>query len=158
MGNSLTIERRCDDGVTRIALSGEITEEARFDELGPIEGAVVLDLAGIRRINSCGVREWIRFVRQVPPGTRVAYERCSPAIVTQANMIANFLGDGRVRSFVAPYYCETCDRAVEVLLDVERDFPERRPAAPERRCEACHGPLAFDDVEESYLAFVLSPP
>jgi anti-anti-sigma regulatory factor len=154
MSNSLKVERAENAGVTRISLAGDITEEARFDSVGPFTDQVVLDLSGIARINSCGVREWIQFIRAVPKGTRIAFERCPQTIVAQANMISNFLGGGRIRSFVAPYYCPKCDRAVEILLEAERDFSGKEPKAPARTCDKCGGPLDFDDVEDSYLAFL----
>jgi hypothetical protein len=150
----LKIERQARDGATHIALSGDITEEARFAEAGDLAGRVVVDLEGIQRINSCGVREWVQFVRRAPPDSDIRYTRCPPVIVAQANMIANFLGPGHVASFLAPYYCSKCDQATTVLLDVDRDFPEKRPVAPVKKCERCGETLVFDDFEDSYFAFL----
>jgi hypothetical protein len=152
--NPLRIEASTSKGVLRLAFSGEITEGARFDQVGPLRSAVVLDLGGIRRINSCGVREWMNFIRAVPSEVQLRFEACSCAMVTQANMIANFLGAGRLVSFSAPYYCPKCQTSSEVLLDVERDFPGATRRAPARACGTCGGPLTFDDVEESYLALL----
>src|SRR5207245_6922139 len=105
MPNSLRIDRKPGGDATRVCLSGEITEEARFDELGPVDSRVVFDLSGIRRINSSGVREWIQFMRSIPTSAKVTFERCPPPVVVQASMIANFLGAGRIVSFLAPYFC-----------------------------------------------------
>ena len=49
----------------RVQLVGEISENCDFAQLLGECGStdVILDLAEVRRINSCGVREWINFVR-----------------------------------------------------------------------------------------------
>ena len=42
----------------------EVDENADFTELRrSLKGAVVFKLGEVRRINSCGVREWVNFVR-----------------------------------------------------------------------------------------------
>lgn len=154
MGNPLRINRETRDQATRVALDGEITEESDLGDLGPLKSRVIFDLGGVKRINSCGVREWILFVNRVPPDRELYFERCSPAMIVQTNMIANFLRGGKIVSFSAPYYCEKCAQPREILLDVDRDFPDRKPSAPQRTCEKCGDVLVFDDVEESYLAFL----
>ena len=156
-GKSLTwsVERR--KGVLVVHLSGEVDENADFERLRSIlEGRVVLDLAEVKRINSAGVREWVNFVRNLPQVTELVFERCSPTIVSQLNMIYNFKGPAVVRSFYAPYVCERCDLDVDVLLDVEKHFPDRDPThVPEFECPECGQPLTFDDIPERYFAFIV---
>ena len=56
-------------GLTIVEFTGEIDENADFAELKKrLRGPVVFQLAEIRRINSCGVREWVNFVRDMPAG------------------------------------------------------------------------------------------
>ena len=89
---------------------GEVDEHADFRTLlDRLRGSVTFELAELRRLNSSGVREWVNFVRDLEPGvTELTLSACSPAIVTQLNMIANFRGPARVRSFLAPYVCTAC--------------------------------------------------
>jgi len=150
----LVIEKEVRDGTTRLSFKGDITEAARFDGVGPLAGAVVIDLSAVRRINSSGVREWVMFIRAVPATAQITYERCSPAFVTQAGMISDFLGAGRIRSLFAPYACEACGATAELLLDVEKDLAPARGRAPPRACEKCGKPMVFDDLEESFFAFL----
>jgi hypothetical protein len=101
------------------------------------------------------VREWVNFVRDLPQVSELTFSHCSPAIVTQLNMIYNFRGPARVRSFLAPYVCERCNREEERLLDVRQHFPSwDLTRLPEFRCEKCQTPLEFDDIPERYLAFL----
>jgi hypothetical protein len=163
-------------GQTHVELFGEIDENADFAELRRrLKGVVVFHLAEVRRINSCGVREWVNFVRELGQSradpddpddqesrvTELVLTHCSPAIVTQLNMIYNFRGQAKVRSFLAPYVCRACDHEEDVLLDVETHFagagPVRSRRPPELTCEKCSGKLELDDLPERYFSFLSDP-
>lgn len=143
-------------GFTTVEFFGEIDENADFAELRRrLTGAVVFHLAEVRRINSCGVREWVNFVRDLPSVTELTFSHCSPAIVTQLNMIYNFRGRAKVRSFYAPYICESCHNEEEKLLDVQSQFPQgSHSTVPDFQCENCSEAMEFDDLPERYLSFL----
>jgi hypothetical protein len=152
---SWKIEQGPEDTVVKFA--GEIDENADFTELRRwLEGPVTFHLGGIRRINSCGVREWVNFVRDLPEVTGLTFTHCSTAIVTQLNMIYNFRGNARILSFYAPYVCESCNAESDKLLDVEAQFPQENiDQVPEFACERCREPMEFDDLPERYLSFLM---
>jgi hypothetical protein len=142
-------------GFTTVEFTGEIDENADFGELRRrLRGPVVFHLAEVRRINSCGVREWVNFVRDLPGVTELTFSHCSPAIVTQLNMIYNFRGAAKVRSFYAPYVCDACGHEEEKLLDVQNQFGTGGSKVPEYACEQCGGAMEFDDLPERYLSFL----
>lgn len=143
-------------GFMIVEFCGEIDENADFNDLRRrLKGSVVFHLEEVRRINSCGVREWVNFVRDLPGVTDLTFTHCSPAIVTQLNMIYNFRGDAGVRSFYAPYVCESCNTEEEKLLDVETQFPDGKvEMVPVFECERCHQMMEFDDLPERYLSFL----
>jgi anti-anti-sigma regulatory factor len=143
-------------GFTTVEFFGEIDENSDFAELRRrLKGAVVFHLADVRRINSCGVREWVNFVRDLPSVTDLTFTHCSPAIVTQLNMIYNFRGQAGVRSFFAPYICESCNEEEEKLLDVQSQFPNGAVGTvPDFECEQCGESMEFDDLPERYLSFL----
>jgi predicted RNA-binding Zn-ribbon protein involved in translation (DUF1610 family)/anti-anti-sigma regulatory factor len=143
-------------GFTTVEFTGEIDENADFAELRRrLKGTVVFHLAEVRRINSCGVREWVNFVRDLPTVTELTFTHCSPAIVTQLNMIFNFRGAAKVRSFYAPYVCDNCGHEEEKLLDVQSQFPSGKTSkVPEFACEQCGKSMEFDDLPERYLSFL----
>jgi ABC-type transporter Mla MlaB component len=143
------------DEAELVRISGFITEEADFQPLAALPGkeALCLDLAGVEQINSCGVREWIHFVRLVTKSQRpLELCRCSPAIVRQLNTISNFGGGGTVRSVMLPYYCAACGREEHRLLDLPTTAapPPIEEVIP---CSACQGAMEFDDLPSSYMAF-----
>jgi DNA-directed RNA polymerase subunit RPC12/RpoP len=146
-------------GFTNVEFFGEIDENADFAELKQrLRGQVVFHLGEIKRINSCGVREWVNFVRDLPQVSELTFTHCSSAIVTQLNMISNFRGPAKVRSFFAPYVCEKCNREEDKLLDVRTHFPTHDLGKlPEFKCEKCSSVMEFDDIPERYLAFLAEP-
>jgi hypothetical protein len=143
-------------GHMTVAFFGEIDENVDLSELRRrLRGAVEFQLAEVRRINSCGVREWVNFVRDLPHVTELTFTRCSPAIVAQLNMIYNFRGDAKIRSFYAPYVCESCNNEEEKLLDVDAQFPDGEvKEVPHFPCSECGEVMEFDDLPERYLSFL----
>lgn len=157
-----------DGNAMQVELRGEIDENADFSELRQaLRGDVELGLEGITRINSCGVREWVNFVRGLDAVRVLWFSRCSPVVVLQLNTIYNFRGRARVLSFMAPYVCESCHSDEYKLLDVAEHFPELsgpparaarvadwRAHVPAFRCRRCGGVMVFDELPERYLSFL----
>jgi anti-anti-sigma regulatory factor len=101
-----------------VEMLGDFDETADLRELASVlRGRIAIDLGGVRRFSSAGVREWIHFVRSLPQGTDLSLVGCSTASVTQLNLIDNFRGPARVESFWAPYSCTACGAEREVLLE-----------------------------------------
>ncbi|MBA3394370.1 MAG: hypothetical protein H0T89_17115 [Deltaproteobacteria bacterium] len=138
-----------------VQLKGSIDETAGFvdlvDELGATR-TIRLDLGGVQRINSSGVREWITFIRKLPPGSPVELERCTPVLVSQLNVINRFAGDARVLSVYAPFVCPHCKHEENVLLDVGAG--RSKLSLGSVKCSSCRKPSEFDDVEDAYFAFL----
>ncbi len=139
----------------RVELHGEVDENADFSELRLLlRGNVELGLEGIKRINSCGVREWVNFVRGLDGVRALWFARCSPPVVLQLNTIYNFRGPARVSSFMAPYLCEACNHDEYKLLEVAEHFPDRHAVVPAVRCQRCGGVMVFDELPERDLSFL----
>ena len=145
------------DDVSYVKIGGIIDEDnelgALADRIGA--GTAIIDLSDVERINSCGVRDWVNWLGKAEKGgAHVVLVQCSPAIVAQINLVNNFSGNGVVKNFFAPYFCPNCDRE-KVLLVETRDVHDKKPVrAPTCRCDECDGPMDFDDMEESYFAFL----
>ena len=137
-----------------VTVSGVIDEAA---DLGPLRALAAptleLDLRGIQRINSSGVRAWIDFVRAVPATVALRFVRCPPVIIDQCNMVLGFLGHGRLESFYAPLTCRECDEQVEQLFTTAA-VKAGCGTLPPTPCPRCRRPMAIDDLEDQYLLFV----
>jgi len=120
----------------------------------PVHAAseVLFDLCDVRTLNSCGVREWVYFVRHFAGKTRLVFDRVAVSFMDQANTVPQMLGAGTVRSFFAPFYCPPCDQEVNELIvcDTHRDNLLKRKA-PSLVHTACGRPLEFDALEDAYF-------
>lgn len=144
------------DDVTYVKLAGVIDEDNELTDLTEKipSGTVVIDLGEIERINSCGVRDWVNWLGKIEQkGAKVVLVECSPAIVAQINLVNNFTGGGVVKNFFAPYFCPNCDREKVLLIEASELGPPPHKA-PTCRCDECDGVMDFDDMEDSYFAFL----
>src|SRR5690349_23111241 len=105
-------------------------------------------------IYSCGVRDWVNWLSKLESnGTRSVLVECSPAIVAQINLVNNFTGNGVVKSFYVPYFCPECDEEKVLLVEAgDMGPPPHEP--PTCRCDECDLVMDFDDMPDSYFAFL----
>jgi anti-anti-sigma regulatory factor len=149
-----TIQQRGD--VSYVKLGGVIDEDNELSEL--VEripaGTALIDVGDVERINSCGVRDWVNWLGKLDvQGARSVLVECSPAIVAQINLVNNFTGNGVVKSFYVPYFCPECDEEKVLLVETsEMGPPPHEP--PTCRCDECDLVMDFDDMPDSYFAFL----
>jgi len=149
MNAALTWAREGD----RIALTGRIDENANLQALAadvPLEGAI-MDLSGLTRINSIGVREWMDFLASLA-GRRLRLERCAPVFVEQLNAIANFSGQAEVKSVLALFECEADGESVDVEVETDDARAQRFPLAP--RCPRCGAETLPAQENDLYYRFL----
>ncbi|MGM0574479.1 MAG: STAS domain-containing protein [Myxococcota bacterium] len=145
------------DGWTALALEGVVDEHSALDDVvdalqGPL---VVVDAAGVARINSVGVRDWIHWMRRIQEaGHRVVLVDPSPALMDQVNLIRNFSGGAWIPSFMAPYYCDRCALEEDRRLDTRALLRTGARSAPSFPCGKPACAKTFDDVEDGYFAFL----
>jgi anti-anti-sigma regulatory factor len=144
------------DDLSFVKLSGVIDEDNELTELTDKihGGTVVIDLGEVDRINSCGVRDWVNWLGRVEgKNVDVVLAECSPAIVAQINLVNNFTASGVVKSFYVPYFCPECDEE-KVLLCETGDMGPPPHEPPICRCDECDLVMDFDDMPDSYFAFL----
>jgi eukaryotic-like serine/threonine-protein kinase len=149
------VEREVEDDVALVAVSGLVDEE--FTGFGAVGTAkiVVIDVSGITRITSFGVRQWLKAIDTLPRTITDLYVLgCPTSFVDQLNMVLGFGGPARVLTVLAPYSCSSCGVESGELIDV---LAERatlaKGDAPVRVCARCGGMLQFDEAPESYFGF-----
>jgi anti-anti-sigma regulatory factor len=144
------------EDVSYVKLAGVIDEDNELTDLVDKipAGTVVIDLGEIERINSCGVRDWVNWLGKLETNnTKVVLVECSPAIVAQINLVNNFTGTGVVKSFYVPYFCPECDEEKVLLVEAsDMGAPPHEP--PTCRCDECDLVMDFDDMPDSYFAFL----
>lgn len=156
---NLSIDKFIEGGITCLRFQGTVDESFDGKRLAASIKAntLILDLGGIRKISSFGIREWSDFIRGVERqiGQLIAIE-CTPKVVDQLNMVAHFLGGkGQVFSFYAPYRCDYCDIDRQVLFQVDRDQQAiRSMQPPEQLCETCSRPSYFDEEPGAFFGYL----
>lgn len=148
------------DGDTSVVkLAGFLDEDNNLKGLVEMipAGTAMIDLAGVERINSCGIRDWVNWLAALEAnGTVPVLVSCSPPIVAQINLVKNFTGGGAVKSFQVPYHCRECDE--EKILLVETAEMTTGSAAPTCLCDSCGHAMDLDEMPESYFAFLATVP
>ena len=133
---------------TLLTMKGVISERTNFELPDGLAGPVVVDGAGVKRINSLGVRSWIKlFERFKVAGLPVTVRRLSPVLVMQVSMINNFVGSAQIESIITPYICPNCDTSVEEAV------PATAEVAESMTCPKCGQEMEFDAEIRAYLAF-----
>jgi hypothetical protein len=141
----------------RISLVGRIDENADLNALAaeiPWEGATV-DLSGLTRINSIGVREWMDFVSSLAPRP-VRLERCAPVFVEQLNAIANFTGQATLVSVMSAFECEHDGNNVNIEVKIDDARKNILPAAP--TCSRCGAEMIPAQENDLYYRFLRYTP
>ncbi|HEY5946624.1 MAG TPA: hypothetical protein VIV40_14075 [Kofleriaceae bacterium] len=155
----LTIEKFADGPISCLKFNGMIDESFEGKKIArSIQGdTLVLDLGGVKKISSFGIREWVDFattaVKQVKQMIMI---ECAPKVVDQLNMVANFAGGGRVFSFYAPFRCDYCDSEQRALLEVAKDFEAiKSMKLGDRPCPSCKESMYFDEDGSTYFSYIL---
>lgn len=141
--------------VTQIRLAGVIDEDNDLSTLSNhLRGnTTVIHLGGILEINNCGTRDWVRFLEEAQSRSTVILSECSPAFVAKLNLVGNFAGQAYLRSVYLPYFCQQCNIEKALLISLE-ELSISGAKAPICRCDVCDSIMTFDELEESYFAFV----
>lgn len=137
-----------------VEMIGIIDERLEFSQLnGKTEKPLKVDCKRVTRINSVGVKNWIRYFsgltqKKIP----VTFEFMPPCLVEQLNAVQNFNSGGTVVSILLPYKCKSCQTSLLGPVQVS-DIPKLMKSIPETKCPKCQGVASFDDLPEEYFEF-----
>jgi hypothetical protein len=157
MANRLAVNIEDREEFSLVTLSGIVDEDNHLSELPDRikESLVVINTAHVERINSCGVRDWVTWLGEMEKrGKTIYFIECPPVIMAQVNLVYNFVGSGQIINFFGPYFCSKCDTDRLLLIDVQEALTKIPFKAPVCRCNTCDLTMEFDDIENSYFAFL----
>jgi eukaryotic-like serine/threonine-protein kinase len=141
---------------TLVTIAGLVDERfVGFGEVGATK-TLILDVSGMTRMTSFGVRQWLKAMDALPKTISDLYLLgCPTFFVDQLNMVLNFGGAAKILTVIAPHTCPSCGVESGELIDV---LAERgnlaKSVLPEKECARCGGKLEFDETPEAYFAFV----
>lgn len=140
----------------KVTLAGHVDEDATFGTVD-LSGAskVIIELEGVTAINSCGIREWIKWIRTAPPTAGFVYRNCPKVIVDQINMVAGFLPEaGKVESFYVPYYSDESGNEKMILFKDGVEFKGGEVFPPAEVKGASGEAMEMDVIEAKYFKFL----
>ena len=140
-----------------LSLQGDINEDSVFSQvILSDQKQTMLDLSGVKSINSCGIREWIRWIKATPGSSKLILSHCPKVVIDQINMVDGFLPKGaQVSSFYVPYYCEPCEKLKSVLFSKGKEFVQSKVTPPAQvLCDHCQKPTEMDVIETKYFKFL----
>jgi hypothetical protein len=140
-----------------VQLGGIIDEDADFTTLS-IQDAqdIVIDMDSIKSINSCGIREWIKWI-SAGEKSKVVYTKCPKVIVDQMNMVDGFLPSfAKVESFYVPYYNEESGSEKNVLFRYGVEYREGQVQPPNDVKDESGQVMEMDIIESKYFKFITS--
>lgn len=142
--------------VLSVRLMGSIEETVNFDQLlGAPPQEMEVNCKEIPRINSVGVKAWIKYFQTCQgKGTKLRFVECSTAIVEQINLISNFVCGGIVESIFVPFSCTSCKSELVGLFKTE-DLKKLQLKLPDLKCTKCGNKAVFDDIPEEYFGFLM---
>ena len=105
-------------------------------------------------INSCGIREWIRFIEFLGSTVNLEYINVPQIVIQQMNMISGLLTkNAKVTSFFAPYFIEDLDEEKQILLN-SADIVDFKAPVINTNIDGTDYNLDFDAIEEQYFKFL----
>jgi len=156
MGISIQIARNGDwEKLTYIGPINEDSEMHLPPLLQTLGKQVIVNFRQVENVNSCGVRAWITFMRDLEKGRSIIFEECTPEIVSQINMIPNFKGTADVQSLYGSYTCPGCGHQQNHLFTKGKNIPASSGDGAEAvKCAKCGNQSELDELEEEFFAWV----
>ena len=142
--------------VSLVSVTGLVDEHFSGFKLANGVKSLVINVAGMTRMTSFGVRQWLKSMDGLPKTITDLYLLgCPTFFVDQLNMVLNFGAGAQILTVMAPYTCLSCGAESGEVVDV---LAERASLAKgggsEKECSRCGGKLEFDETPESYFSFV----
>lgn len=138
-----------------LTLAGSIDEDTDFNQI-PFGGAkeIEIKMGGVKSINSCGIREWIKWI-STAGGANIQWHECPKVIVDQINMVDGFLpNNAKVLSFFVPYYNDEMGSEKNVLFRFGTEFTANSVTPPASVKDDEGNLMEMDVIEAKYFKFI----
>jgi len=151
----LNITKELKGSTLLVKLAGSIEESVNFEQqIGPVPAEIIVNCREIPRINSVGVKAWIKYFQSLSAkNIKIHYTDCSTAIIEQMNLISNFGCGGSVDSMFVPFSCTSCSKELIGCFKTV-DIKAMQNNIPSQKCTKCGGQAIFDDIPEEYFGFL----
>lgn len=138
--------------LTELSLIGVIDENTNFEKtIGKIHSSLDVNCKGIARINSIGVKGWVRYFNGLRKnGIRLRFFECPTAIIQQMELFHNFVDPSEICSLVISRFCKACKKTQDEIFSVA-DLKKNSFNISSEPC-TCGGMLNFDHTDDYFKA------
>ena len=119
-----------------------------------IKSPCIFDFSGLTSINSVGVANWLRFMRDIDCGRGITFVGCPPAFVDQMNMMSDFVGEATVESVCRYFRCADCSADGILKMTSGVEFGPAGSVKSTHVCSKCSSAVDFEDDEDDFYLFV----
>ena len=157
MAINIQILQRDDYDVVNFEGAIDAEAEVHLAQLLPKLGnKIIFNFKSVSSINSCGVRSWINFLRDVETkNPEIQFEHCTPEVVMQINMIPSFKGNAVVKSVYGNFICDDCGEEKEELFTDGVNLPEGNSIELDTiQCPNCGAEMELEEMEDEFFAFL----
>lgn len=138
----------------QVKVVGVIDEDVDFTVYQLKGNQIEVDLKDLKSINSCGIREWIKWMGTAAT-SQISLHNCPKVIVDQINMVDGFLpANGKVQSFFVPYYSEEAGSEKSVLFSRGKEFNDGEVNIPAAVKDEDGNEMEMDVIESKYFKFI----
>lgn len=139
----------------KMVLGGILDEDADFKDIGVAGFDVIdIDLNDLKSINSCGIREWIKWL-STNSTAQIHFANCPKVIVDQINMVDGFLPkNASVKSFFVPYFNDELGSEKNVLYREGSEFTGNQIKHPASVKDDDGNDMEMDVIESKYFRFI----
>lgn len=151
----LDVKMNKDGAKLVVEMQGVIDEDVDFSQIKITDAPTVeLRMGALKSINSCGIREWIKWMGTAG-NAQIVYTECPKVIVDQINMVEGFLpANGQVNSFYVPYYNDDAGSEKNVLFSRGQEFDDTQVKPPQSVKDEDGNEMEMDVIEAKYFKFI----
>ena len=156
----LKVDKIIEGRSTYLKLAGDLDASFPREKLAEgLEGTVIMDVAGIGKIEPAGAAEWRGFLQMVTPSADNIHLLGVPPVFLEKLTRPEDLGPkAQVITFSIPYTCNTCSTTSLQPVDVEQHYDVLKFATPpETRCPDCKNAMVCA-ASESLLSHLTTLP
>lgn len=136
----LRIDKIIEGRSTYLKLAGDLDGSFPREKLAEgLEGTIIIDIAGMGKIDPAGAAEWRGFVQMISPAAESIFLLGTPPGFLEKLTKPEDLGPkAQVITFAMPYSCAKCATTATQMIDVEQHYDVLKFATPpEMKCGDC---------------------
>ena len=153
----MTLKIKRDDSASKTCLyfSGAIDEGFDWPNLKSLlNKELVIDLGDVTAINSCGCRRWVKWMKELST-MEISVSNCPKIFIDQVNLIGGFIPDnGRVESFIVPYFCTACEEVTNKVFDINSLKDGVKDIWGSMVCKGCGNLAELDVITSTFFRFL----